>query len=384
MDPDGDPLTAILLSLPTHGTLGFNANHSFTYTPNTGFIGTDSFSYKVNDGTLDSNTAVVSINVGGGVAAATHAPVASDDSYSTPFNTALVVASPGVLANDTNVNGNTLTAILLSGPTHGTLGLNPNGSFTYTPDATFTGTDSFTYKANDGTLDSNTATASISIIVASDTPNRAPTATDFTVLRNPGSAARIDILSHASDPDGDPLGISISSAPANGRAYINNNGTPFNFADDYIEYVPKTDYFGSDSFTYTVSDNRGGSSSAVVAIQPRHVGLSPNPFNPAKTDLVVLGTAGNDYIRLIQSGAHGVKVVLNGVNMGVFTPTGRIIAEGLAGNDVITAAGLKHSVWLYGGAGNDRLIGTTFATNYLFGGTGRNTLVRGTRSDILK
>ena len=92
-----------------------------------------------------------------------HHPSALDDSYSTYEGTALTVAAPGVLSNDTDEDGDLLSAILVSGPAHGTLTLNADGSFTYTPAADFAGKDSFTYKGNDGELVSNIATVNIAI-----------------------------------------------------------------------------------------------------------------------------------------------------------------------------------------------------------------------------
>ena len=95
---------------------------------------------------LISNVATVTITV----TPVNDAPVAADDGYATDEDTPLTVAAPGVLANDTDVDGETLTAVLVAGPTHGTLTLNADGSFTYTPAANYNGTDSFTYRANDG------------------------------------------------------------------------------------------------------------------------------------------------------------------------------------------------------------------------------------------
>src|SRR5205809_889120 len=128
-DVENSALTAALVSGPTHGTLALNANGSFTYTPTE--IGRASCreSYKANDGTANSNVTTVTITV----AAVNDAPVASSDSYSATEDTALAIAAPGVLANDTDVENSALTAALVSGPTHGTLALNANGSFTYTP-----------------------------------------------------------------------------------------------------------------------------------------------------------------------------------------------------------------------------------------------------------
>lgn len=97
----------------------------------------------------------------------TAAPDATNDSYTTAFNTKLVVSpASGVLANDTDADGNKLTTTLGSGPGNGTVSLNTDGSFTYTPNSRFSGTDSFTYKVNDGT---NSDTATVSIKVAAST-----------------------------------------------------------------------------------------------------------------------------------------------------------------------------------------------------------------------
>jgi len=98
-----------------------------------------------------------------------HAPVANNDSYSTPINVALVVAAPGVLTNDTDADSDPLTADKNTDPANGSFVLNADGSFTYTPNSGFSGTDSFTYHANDGQLDSNVATVTITVGAALST-----------------------------------------------------------------------------------------------------------------------------------------------------------------------------------------------------------------------
>jgi hypothetical protein len=100
------------------------------------------------------------------LAAPNAAPVAVNDSYTTPEGTPLTVAAPGVLANDSDADGNPLSAALVSNVTHGTLSLNANGGFSYTPTAGYSGADSFTYRASDGSLNSNTATVSLSVAAA--------------------------------------------------------------------------------------------------------------------------------------------------------------------------------------------------------------------------
>ena len=126
-DDDGDALTASLVagSGPSHGTVMVNADGSFTYTPNTGYTGSDSFQYAVSDG-AESTDATVTLTIHAGDTA----PVANADSYSMTHDQVLSGdASTGVLANDTDAEGDPLTAKLVSGPADGALTLNPDGSF---------------------------------------------------------------------------------------------------------------------------------------------------------------------------------------------------------------------------------------------------------------
>ena len=148
---------------PAHGSLTLNADGSFTYTPAANYNGPDSFTYKANDGQADSNVATVSINVG----AVNDAPVAQNDTAAATEDTPV---AGNVLTNDTDVDGDALSAVLVSGPAHGSLTLNADGSFTYTPAANYNGPDSFTYKANDGQADSNVATVSITVGAVNDAP----------------------------------------------------------------------------------------------------------------------------------------------------------------------------------------------------------------------
>ena len=128
---------------------------------------TDCFTYKANDGSLDSNVATVNITI----TPVNDAPVANNDTATVAEGGTLNVAAPGVLANDTDPDGPTLTAILVSGPAHASsFTLNPNGSFTYVHDGSETTSDSFTYKASDGSRISNIATVSITITPVNDAP----------------------------------------------------------------------------------------------------------------------------------------------------------------------------------------------------------------------
>jgi VCBS repeat-containing protein/parallel beta-helix repeat protein len=193
-DVDGNALTAVLGTGPANGTLTLNADGSFTYTPNANFNGSDSFTYRANDGAVDSGLATVTITVN----PVNDAPVASDDAYSTNEDTALTIAAAGVLSNDSDVDGNALTAVLGTGPANGTLTLNADGSFTYTPRADFYGTDAFTYQAFDGSASSNIATVTITVNPVADHIMVVDTATDIV----DGDVTSIDTLLRDKGADG--------------------------------------------------------------------------------------------------------------------------------------------------------------------------------------
>jgi VCBS repeat-containing protein len=252
-DPDGDQLTAIKLTDPQHGMLDLNSNGSFIYTPAPGFSGSDSFIYKANDGALDSNVASVNITVN----PINSPPVAVADSYSTDINIALNEPSPGVLDNDSDPDGDQLTAIKLTDPQHGTVDLNTDGSFIYTPDPGFTGIESFTYRAIDGTLGSNVASVSISV----NPINNPPVAVADSYSTDEDTVLGIDppgVLGNDSDPDGDQLTAIKLTDPQHGT--LNSNG------DGSFAYTPHPGYAGSDSFTYRANDGALDSNVASVSI----------------------------------------------------------------------------------------------------------------------
>ena len=164
-DTPGDTHTALLVDDVANGSLTLAADGGFSYTPPPGFSGTDGFSYRARDafGNL-SNVADVAITV----EEVNRAPVALDDDYETDAGETLTVPAPGVLANDSDPDGDPLTAILEDDVSHGTLDLDPDGGFSYTPDEGFDGVDTFTYRASDGELQSAPATVTITVIPAPD------------------------------------------------------------------------------------------------------------------------------------------------------------------------------------------------------------------------
>ena len=174
-DAENNALTAKLVSGVTNGTLTLNSNGTFSYVHNGSETTSDSFTYKANDGALDSNTITVIITI----TPVNDAPIAVADQLLVLKGgtaTTQVGGAASVLTNDTDVENNTLTAILVSGVTNGTLTLNANGTFSYVHNDSGAMSDSFTYKANDGALDSNTVTVIIEVVNAFTLPS-----TNFTV-----------------------------------------------------------------------------------------------------------------------------------------------------------------------------------------------------------
>jgi VCBS repeat-containing protein len=158
----GSILTPTVVTKPTNGTLTLNSNGTFSYVHNGSETISDSFTYKVNDSTSESNIATVAI----AITPVNDAPVAVADQISVVDGgtaTSLIGGATSVLTNDTDAENNTLTATVVSNPTNGTLILNSNGTFSYVHKGLNTSQDSFTYKVNDGSLDSTIATVNIII-----------------------------------------------------------------------------------------------------------------------------------------------------------------------------------------------------------------------------
>jgi hypothetical protein len=254
VDANGDPLTAALgLTNTANGTLALNADGSFTYTPNAGYVGPDSFTYVANDTTVNSAEATVSISVDAPV---NTPPVADPQAVSLDEDSSLAITLTG---SDVNA-GDTLAYAVGTGPANGTLtGTAPN--LTYTPNANFNGADSFIFTLNDGTVDSAPATVSITVNPVND----APVADAQSVTTDQDVAIPITLT--GSDIDGDTLtyAVTVASGPANGVL----NGTAPN-----LSYVPNAGFSGADSFTFSVNDGTVDSPTATVDITVNATGTA--------------------------------------------------------------------------------------------------------------
>jgi outer membrane lipoprotein-sorting protein len=243
-----DPSSVAISTPALNGVAVSNGDGSVTYTPNADFNGADSFTYTIHDdaGRI-SNEATVALTVN----AVNDAPVAGDDAYNTTPDTVLNVVAPGLLANDTDVDGGALTAVLSTDPGNGSVVLNTNGSFNYTPNSGFTGTDSFTYTASDGVLSSATATVTITVGAIVNQP---PVANDDHTTTPQNVAVIINVVGNDTDVDGtvDPATVTITTPPRKGTAVSNGDGT--------VTYTPNLNRRGSDAFGYTINDDLGATS----------------------------------------------------------------------------------------------------------------------------
>ena len=212
---------------------------------------------------------------------------------------------PGVLANDTDVENSVLSSAIVTGPSHGSVTLNSNGSFTYTPVANYNGPDSFTYLANDGSLNSNVTTVSLTVNAVNDAPE---TVTDgVTVLED--ATATFDVRANDNDADGDSLTVLSVTNPVNGTVTINPDNT--------LLYTPNTNFAGTDVFTYVVSDGNGGQSTGTVSIGVTPVNDSPTAADDtAVTDedsaLLINVLANDSDIDGDAISIHGVVLVQHG------------------------------------------------------------------------
>lgn len=276
-DPDaGDTFEAVLVTGPQNGTLALNGSGAFTYSPAANFSGTDSFTYRVRDaGGLDSNIATVTLTV----TAVNDAPVAANDSYVVSEDSVLQISAPGVRDNDTDIDTAAagLTVTIATPAQRGTVTLNPDGSFLYTPLPNVSGADTFAYRLSDGTS-SSTATVTIAITEVPDPP----AAADDTATTNEDTAVTIPVLANDSDPDTPALTLQSVTQGANGTVQI---------VQGQARYTPNANFNGSDTFSYTVTDGTATATAnvavTVTAVNDAPVSAADAYSTPRNTALTV-------------------------------------------------------------------------------------------------
>src|SRR6056300_1211702 len=251
-DQDGDSLS-YSITQPSNGSAVLGEDGvTVTYTPDANFNGTDSFTYMANDGTANSAPATVTVSV----SAVNDAPVADAKTATTSEEGDVTITLSG-----SDQDGDSLSYSITQ-PSNGSAVLGEDGvTVTYTPDANFNGTDSFTYRANDGTANSAPATVTVSVSAVNDAP--VADVKDVTTSEE-GS---VTITLSGSDQDGDSLSYSITQ-PSNGSAVLGEDGVT-------VTYTPDANFNGTDSFTYMANDGTSNSAPATVTVSVSAVNDAP-------------------------------------------------------------------------------------------------------------
>ncbi|MEI6678556.1 MAG: Ig-like domain-containing protein, partial [Mariniphaga sp.] len=265
---DGDVLTTSIVQPAVHGTVTIDSSGKLLYTPNVNYNGVETFTYRVCDNGTPSLCATGTITIT--VTPVNDAPVAVNDVATIAEDG--VLNGTSLLANDSDPEGNTLIINTTPkiGPLFGTLIINSNGTYTYTPAANYNGTDSFTYEVCDNGIPSLCTTATVTITVTS--------VNDLPVANNDAANAHIDkelngSVSQNDVTSGDGGNVwSVVTPSSNGTLLFNTDGS--------YTYTPNLNYSGDDSFTYKLCDANGDCSQAVVTIKVEDAVLPNQVFTP--------------------------------------------------------------------------------------------------------
>lgn len=307
-------------------------------------------------------------------------PVAHGDTgYVVSEDVAIIVdAANGVLANDADRNGDALTAVLVEGPANGTLTLNADGSFTYQGAADFNGDESFTYRTRDafGAL-SETATVSFTVGAVND----APTAAADTGAVTNNQTVTLDVLANDTDVDtaDSKTIVSVSDTALGGHVSIVDGKLVYAADADAFDFLPPG-LRVTDSFTYTMTDAAGLTSTATVTVTVTGAPFSLPQFGRSGNDTLTGGAGidildgGSGHDRLVGldgvdslSGGSGNDTLAGGNGADLLDgDSGHDLMEGGAGTDLLIGGSGNDTQ--DGGAGNDRLTGDSGADRFVFTG----------------
>ncbi len=315
-DPNGDPLTVTITTMPTHGTASVNPDGTIAYTPTAGYLGPDSLEYTITDGKGGTATALVTIAV------LNSAPVAKPDSATTPTDTAVTLT---VLDNDTDPNGDPISVTAFTNGAHGTVTLS-GGNLIYVPSGGFAGVDTFTYTVGD--THGNTDTAVVTVTVQ----NANPIAVPDTAVAQPGTPAVLKVLANDTDPNlGQVLRLKSVTTPGKGKAVVSADGKT-------VTYTADSGASGTDTFEYTVTDDNGGEDTETVTITIRALPVpAPDNATTKAGTAVTVDLLGNDTapaggaltLVSVTQPKHGKVTLVDG--KAVYTPE-----AGYVGTDTFT------------------------------------------------
>jgi DNA/RNA endonuclease G (NUC1) len=212
--PDADPITFSIVSEPTNGSLGtigapsctdYACSATVTYTPNSNYQGSDSFTFKVSDGTNDSNTSTVTITVN----SVNDDPDAVDDEATVAEDSGANTIN--VRANDSDVDGDTLTVTAVTQGANGSVAITNGGAdVSFTPNANYFGPDSFTYTVEDGNGGSDTATVNVTVTNVNDAPVLTSSAAVSLIWPANSNLVNVGLTASATDEEGETVTIQVA------------------------------------------------------------------------------------------------------------------------------------------------------------------------------
>ncbi len=370
-DPDGDIQVVNTTPIvgPTHGSVVLNADGTYTYTPTGTYTGTDSFTYEVcDDGTPQAcATATVTIQIVPVATNDNNPPVANDDTGKTPNNVPLT----GTLVNnDSDPDGDPLTVneTPVSGPSHGTIDINPDGTFTYTPNSGYVGTDVIVYEVCDnGSPTPLCDQATLVITVTAPNAANETYANDDAKTGKKGVVLTGNLESNDSDPENDVQtittvksgtttlnvnGITENSLPSGGNIVIASNGT--------YTYTPDPDFVGTEILTYTTCDAGTPQACATATLYLTTLDevcvleIGGTVYSDSNSDNEVKGTAVNGvtfglYVSLVSEGTVLTTVGVGTDGKYIFTNQSKgyyelVLSGNAAGSNTSTLPSGIHAV----------------------------------------
>lgn len=258
-DAEGDQLRVTNMTVSA-GTIANNRDGTWTFRPTLNSFGRVDLNYQITDGNRGTASVTSVINV----AAVNDAPIAADDNVTVLEDAVLPAGQYRLLLNDRDIEGSALTAQLVSSTSHGTVLLNADGTFIYTPQANYFGSDSFDYRVSDGELTSANARVRITVQSVNDAP---VTISQQANVDEGGIISGAYLPAGATDIEGDSLRIASALTPGHGTVSWNADGT-FQYRHDGSESI-------TDTIQFQIADGNGGMTLGTVNLTVRPVNDSP-------------------------------------------------------------------------------------------------------------
>jgi hypothetical protein len=268
LSPEGETLVATLTEAPKHAaTWTFDGSGNYTYTPEPGFVGEDTFTYVASSSSGSSDPTVLTITITNTL------PTAVPKADIVPMT---LLFQGTILDAVSDPDNDPISAFLVTDAVHGTVTVNPDGTYSYLPDPGFIGADSFTFAATDGQIGVEPAVSTVAITLT----NAAPTAVGDQAGTNQGIPIVLNVLGNDIDPDGHQLTITSFTYTGDGSVALNSNNT--------LTYKSADNFLGRETFTYSATDGQIGGTpvtgTVTVTVSPILM-VPPAYFMPTGPDL---------------------------------------------------------------------------------------------------